>query len=381
MLRSLASNTLNVLILGFFLVGALGIWGKSQFVTDGPLQNTICFKVDSGSTMRTVAYNLVNDKAISSDIIFRVSMESSGLSRQIKAGSFLVPKNASMAEISKRITESGVSNCGNEIIYRVGVTSLKIEVRDTDPATGKMATVAEFFFDDFANEKLNGFVSQHSTRFRVTLAEGVSSWKVYKALSDIKFLKGNLENIPDEGSIAPESYDFMSGETREVLVKKMQKRQASILQDAWSARQPNLPITKKAEALILASIIEKETSVEIERSKVSSVFINRLLRDMALQTDASVLYGITKGKKGLGRGLRRSELKKDTPWNTYVNKGLPPSPIGNPGKASIYAALNPDRTNYLYFVADGSGGHAFAENLRDHNINVAKWRQIENGDN
>lgn len=381
MLRSLASNTLTVLILGFFLVGALGIWGKSQFVTDGPLQNAICFKVDSGSTMRTVAYNLVNDKAISSDFIFRISMESSGLSRQIKAGSFLVPKNASMAEISKRITESGVSNCGNEIIYRVGVTSLKIEVRDTDPATGKMAKVAEFFFDDFANEKLNGFVSQHSTRFRVTLAEGVSSWKVYKALSDIKFLKGNLENIPDEGSIAPESYDFTSGATREALVKKMQKRQAFILQDAWNARQPNLPITKKAEALILASIIEKETSVETERSKVSSVFINRLLRDMALQTDASVLYGITKGKKGLGRGLRRSELKKDTPWNTYVNKGLPPSPIGNPGKASIYAALNPDRTNYLYFVADGSGGHAFAENLRDHNINVAKWRQIENGDN
>ena len=381
MLRSLASNTLTVLILGFFLVGALGIWGKSQFVTDGPLQNAICFKVDSGSTMRAVAYNLVNDKAISSDFIFRISMESSGLSRQIKAGSFLVPKNASMAEISKRITESGVSNCGNEIIYRVGVTSLKIEVRDTDPATGKMGKVAEFFFDDFANEKLNGFVSQHSTRFRVTLAEGVSSWKVYKALSDIRFLKGNLENIPDEGSIAPESYDFTSGATREALVKKMQKRQAFILQDAWNARQPNLPITKKAEALILASIIEKETSIEIERSKVSSVFINRLLRDMALQTDASVLYGITKGKKGLGRGLRRSELKKDTPWNTYVNKGLPPSPIGNPGKASIYAALNPDRTNYLYFVADGSGGHAFAENLRDHNINVAKWRQIENGDN
>jgi UPF0755 protein len=381
MFRSLASNTLTVLILGFFLVGALGVWGKSQFVNDGPLQSAICFKVGSGSTMRTVAYNLVNDKAISSDFIFRVSMESSGLSRQIKAGSFLVPKNASMAEISKRITESGVSNCGNEIIYRVGVTSLKIEVRDTDPATGKMAKVAEFFFDDFANEKLNGFVSQHSTRFRVTLSEGVSSWKVYKALSDIRFLKGNLENIPDEGSIAPESYDFTSGATREALVKKMQKRQAFILQDAWNARQPNLPITKKAEALILASIIEKETSVETERNKVSSVFINRLLRDMALQTDASVLYGITKGKKGLGRGLRRSELKKDTPWNTYVNKGLPPSPIGNPGKASIYAALNPDRTNYLYFVADGSGGHAFAENLRDHNINVAKWRQIENGDN
>ena len=381
MFRSLASNTLTVLILGFFLVGALGVWGKSQFVNDGPLQSAICFKVVSGSTLRTVAKNLVKDRAISSDFIFRVSMESSGLSRKIKAGSFLVPKNASMAEISKRITESGVSNCGNEIIYRVGITSFKIEVRDTDPNTGKMAKVAEFLFDEFTNEKLNEFVSQHSTRFRVTLAEGVSSWKVYKALSDIKFLKGDMENIPDEGTIAPESYDFTNGATRKLLVERMQKRQESILEDAWNARQPNLPITKKDEALILASIIEKETSVEIERSKVSSVFINRLLRDIALQTDASVLYGITKGKKVLGRGLRRSELKKDTPWNTYVHKGLPPSPIGNPGKASIFAALNPDRTNYLYFVADGSGGHAFAENLRDHNINVAKWRKIENGDN
>jgi UPF0755 protein len=190
-----------------------------------------------------------------------------------------------------------------------------------------------------------------------------------------------MENIPDEGTIAPESYDFTNGATRKLLVERMQKRQESILEDAWTARQPNLPLTKKDEALILASIIEKETSVEIERSKVSSVFINRLLRDIALQTDASVVYGITKGKKVLGRGLRRSELKKDTPWNTYVHKGLPPSPIGNPGKASIFAALNPDRTNYLYFVADGSGGHAFAENLRDHNINVAKWRKIENGDN
>ena len=147
MFRSLASNTLTALILGFFLVGALGVWGKSQFVTDGPLQSAICFKVGSGSTLRTVAKNLVKDKAISSDFIFRVSMESSGLSRRIKAGSFLVPKNASMAEISKRITESGVSNCGNEIIYRVGITSLKIEVRGTDPNTGKMAKVAEFPLD------------------------------------------------------------------------------------------------------------------------------------------------------------------------------------------------------------------------------------------
>ena len=381
MLRSLASNMLTVLIFGFFLIGAIGIWGKSQYVAEGPLQNAICFKVKSGTSMRTVVQDLVNDKAISSEFVFRVGMESSGLSQKIKAGSFLVPKNASMAEISKRLTESGVSNCGNQIIYRVGVTSLKIEIRDTDPNTGKMVKVGDFIFDEFADEKINEFASEHSTRFRVALAEGVSSWQVYKALSEIKFLSGKLENIPDEGTIAPASYDFVIGMTKEALIKKMQERQASILNEAWNARQPNLPINTKQEALILASIIEKETSLKTERGKVSSVFVNRLLREIALQTDASVVYGITRGKKVLGRGLRRSELKKDTPWNTYVNKGLPPSPIGNPGKASIHAALNPDITNYLYFVADGSGGHAFAENLREHNINVAKWRKIEKTDN
>jgi len=381
MLRSLASNMLTILIFGFFLIGAIGIWGKSQYVAEGPLQNAICFKVKSGTSMRTVVQDLVNDKAISSEFVFRVGMESSGLSRNIKAGSFLVPENASMAEISKRLTESGVSNCGNQIIYRVGVTSLKIEIRDTDPNTGKMVKVGDFIFDEAADEKINEFASEHSTRLRVTLAEGVSSWQVYKALSEIKFLSGKLENIPDEGTIAPASYDFVIGMTKEALIKKMQERQASILNEAWNARQPNLPINTKQEALILASIIEKETSLKTERGKVSSVFVNRLLREIALQTDASVIYGITRGRKVLGRGLRRSELKKDTPWNTYVNKGLPPSPIGNPGKASIHAALNPDITNYLYFVADGSGGHAFAENLREHNINVAKWRKIEKTDN
>ena len=155
MLRSLASNMLTVLIFGFFLIGAMGIWGKSQYVAEGPLKNAICFKVKSGTSMRTVVQDLVNDKAISSEFVFRVGMESSGLSRKIKAGSFLVPENASMAEISKRLTESGISNCGNQIIYRVGVTSLKIEIRDTDPNTGKMVKVGDFIFDEFVDEKIN----------------------------------------------------------------------------------------------------------------------------------------------------------------------------------------------------------------------------------
>ena len=157
----------------------------------------------------------------------------------------------------------------------------------------------------------------------------------------------------------------------------MVARQTSILDQAWTNRAADLPLKSKEEALILASIIEKETSVPDERGLVSSVFINRLNQGMPLQTDPTVIYGITKGQGVLGRGLRRSELRAQTPWNTYVIRGLPPTPIANPGADAIAAAVNPDDSRYIFFVADGTGGHAFAETLAEHNANVAKWRQIE----
>jgi UPF0755 protein len=146
---------------------------------------------------------------------------------------------------------------------------------------------------------------------------------------------------------------------------------------AWEARAPGLPLASPEEALILASIIEKETAVAEERRVVSSVFVNRLNRGMRLQTDPTVIYGITQGKGILGRGLRQSELRRETAWNTYVISGLPPTPIANPGRASIEAALNPEQTDFVFFVADGTGGHVFAKTLAEHNANVAKWRQIE----
>ncbi|MFT7147151.1 MAG: UPF0755 protein, partial [Yoonia sp.] len=146
---------------------------------------------------------------------------------------------------------------------------------------------------------------------------------------------------------------------------------------AWQSRADDLPLASPEEALILASIIEKETSVPDEHRQVASVFVNRLNLGMRLQTDPTVIYGITLGEGVLGRGLRQSELRGATPWNTYVIEGLPPTPIANPGKAAIEAALNPDTTEYIFFVADGTGGHAFATNLNDHNSNVAKWREIE----
>jgi UPF0755 protein len=157
----------------------------------------------------------------------------------------------------------------------------------------------------------------------------------------------------------------------------MEERQAVRLEEAWKNREDNLPIQTIEEALILASIIEKETGVPEERGAVASVFVNRLRQGMRLQTDPTVIYGVTEGKGVLGRGIRQSELRDNNPWNTYVIDGLPVTPIANPGLASIEAALNPDTTEYLFFVADGTGGHAFAKTLNEHNVNVAKWREIE----
>jgi len=177
--------------------------------------------------------------------------------------------------------------------------------------------------------------------------------------------------------LAPRDYDIREGDTISSVLQRMRDTQAVILTEAWQNRVDGLPLASADEALILASIIEKETAVSDERRQVASVFVNRLNRGMRLQTDPTVIYGITRGEGVLGRGLRQSELRAETPWNTYVISGLPPTPIANPGKASIEAALNPDTTEFIFFVADGTGGHAFATNLDDHNRNVARWREIE----
>jgi UPF0755 protein len=145
----------------------------------------------------------------------------------------------------------------------------------------------------------------------------------------------------------------------------------------WATRAEGLPYDTPEEALIMASIVEKETGIADERKQVASVFVNRMRQGMRLQTDPTVIYGVTRGEGVLGRGLRQSELRRETPWNTYVIDGLPPTPIANPGRLSIEAALNPDTTEYFYFVADGTGGHAFGRTLEEHNTNVARWREIE----
>jgi UPF0755 protein len=183
--------------------------------------------------------------------------------------------------------------------------------------------------------------------------------------------------VPPEGSLAPAGYDFQRGDTRQSILDRMAARQQEIVAEAWETRAPDLPLVSPEELLILASIVEKETGVAEERGVVAGVFANRLERGMRLQTDPTVIYGITGGEGSLGRGLLASELATRTAYNTYVIAGLPPTPIANPGEAAIRAAANPEATEYIYFVADGTGGHAFAADLATHNANVAVWRRIE----
>jgi len=184
-------------------------------------------------------------------------------------------------------------------------------------------------------------------------------------------------SLPAEGSLAPNTYAISKGDSVEVVLARMMREQQRILDEAWENRAADLPYKSKEEALIMASIIEKETGIKAERRDVAAVFVNRLNKGMRLQTDPTVIYGLTLGKETLGRGLRRSELARETPYNTYIIDGLPPTPIANPGKEAIEAALNPAKSDNLYFVADGSGGHVFSRTLAEHNRNVAKWRRIE----
>jgi UPF0755 protein len=211
---------------------------------------------------------------------------------------------------------------------------------------------------------------------RLTVPEGLSITQVTRLLMAEQALIGAVGEIPGEGSLFPETYHFTYGDGRADLVARMLKAMIDTKTRLWLSRAPNLPFSSPDEAVILASIVEKETAAPEERSRIAGVFINRLRLGMALQSDPTVVFGI-KGGLPLGRSLKRSEIDTPTPYNTYLFKGLPPGPIANPGLKALEAALNPMETKELYFVADGSGGHAFAKTYREHQGNVRNWRRIE----
>ena len=378
MARALASNALTLLIPVLLGLAGLLAWAQAQYRGAGPLAEAICVEVPPGSTMGRVSERLAEQGAIGNAMLFRLGADYTERSDDLKAGSFMVEPGASMEEIVAAITESGRSTCGTEVNYRIGVTSAEVLVRELDPTTQSFIEMVRFTpGEEAAPAEYLAELEAPGTRFRVTLAEGVTSWQVVESLRALDLLSGDVEDIPPEGSLAPDSYEVRPGDDKAALIAEMQARQEAILADLWAARDEGLPIETPEEALILASIIEKETGQAEERPLVSSVFVNRLRQGMRLQTDPTVIYGVTEGRGTLGRGLRQSELRGATPWNTYVIQGLPPTPIANPGRASIAAALSPDESEYLFFVADGTGGHAFARTLDEHNENVARWRAIE----
>ncbi|MGR3454701.1 endolytic transglycosylase MltG [Pseudooceanicola sp.] len=380
MWRAIASNALTFLIVAVFLLGGVILWGQREYRSEGPLAEGICLRVPAGSTMSRISRNLEEQGAVSSGPLFRMGAEYTEKSDDLKAGSFLIPEGASMEEIVDIITRGGASTCGTEVVYRIGVTRSLVEVRELDPATNEFQETAEFNpaeADLMVPAEYEKVREEPDTRYRVSIAEGVTSWQIVDSLKRFDVMSGEVDEVPAEGMLAPDSYEITEGADRGELIARMLEAQEARVAAAWAARSDDIAVESPEEALILASIIEKETGVPEERGLVASVFTNRLNQGMRLQTDPTVIYGITEGKGVLGRGLRQSELRRETPYNTYVIDGLPPTPIANPGVASLEAAVNPPESDYLFFVADGTGGHAFAETLDEHNRNVAKWRQIE----
>ncbi len=237
----------------------------------------------------------------------------------------------------------------------------------------------EYLFKQGASlqEVIDTLVSGKPILHALTIPEGLTSEQVVERINEDDMLVGKIGAIPREGTLMPDTYKFARGSKREQLIANMQAEQSKVLAEAWAHRSPDLPFHSSYELVTLASIVEKETGRADERPRVAGVFINRLMRNMPLQSDPTIVYGLVGGKGTLGRGILKSELDQKTPYNTYAITGLPPGPIANPGKAALEAVANPSRTKDLYFVADGTGGHAFAENLDQHRQNVARWRQIE----
>jgi UPF0755 protein len=219
----------------------------------------------------------------------------------------------------------------------------------------------------------SGKVVEHS----ITIPEGLTSEQIVERLRENDLLTGEITQVPKEGSILPDTYRFPRGFSRQAIIDRMARDQRVVLARIWERRPADLPIKSPDQLVVLASIVEKETGRADERPRVAGVFINRLNQKMKLQSDPTIVYGLVGGKGTLGRPIQRSEITQATPYNTYVIPGLPPGPIANPGRAAMEAVVNHSRTKDLYFVADGTGGHVFAETLDQHNRNVGRWRQIE----
>ncbi len=303
--------------------GASYIWFVRAVAAPGPLQAPAVVMIVPGEGLSAIARSLTAADVIERAWLFELEARRSSQTRALKPGEYQFEAGTSVAEALKKIVERDV--------------------------------VVHF----------------------VTIPEGVVSSEILRILNAEESLSGEAPTAIEDGSLLPETYSFEWGDTRADLIDRMRIARTQALEQLWATRAPDLPLKSPDEALILASIVEKETGIDAERGRVAAVFINRLRRGMKLQSDPTVIYGLAPNSGKLGRALSRADLAQATPYNTYVIDGLPPSPICHPGREAIAAVLNPPESQDLYFVADGSGGHAFARTLREHNQNVANWRRLQ----
>ena len=314
----------TALVLVLLVGGGAVVFGKSRFEAPGPLQEDKIVNIPPRSSMMDIA-DLLNREGVvdAHRLIFIGGVFALKARSELKAGEYLFPKRASMKDVVETIVD--------------------------------------------------GKVVQH----QLTIPEGLTSEQIVARLLENDILSGNIKDVPREGSLLPDSYHFNRGFTREQMIQRMRQAQDRLVREVWERQNPDLPLKTPDQLIILASIIEKETGKPEEHTRIAAVLANRLKQKMKLQSDPTIIYGLVFGKGALGHPLTKSEIAQPTPYNTYVIDGLPPGPIANPGRASIEAAANPARTKELYFVADGTGGHAFAESYDQHMKNVARLRAIE----
>ena len=377
MWKHVAANALTLGIVAIACLAALVQVGKSRWSEAGPLAEATFFEVPRGASLRRVSEDLEAAGIVSSGSLFRIGTGYAERDDALKFGTYEIPAGATMPEVLDIVTAGGPSVFPYSVTYVLRAIGPEVRVRERVPGQGEAVEVATFLPGEPVPEAYSELLAREvPITWRVSVAPGLTSWEVVEGLKAVDALDGDVD-VPPEGVLAPDTYDVARGSTRGELLARMRAAQERVLADAWAGRAPGLPISTPEEALILASIVEKETGIPDERRTVSAVFVNRLEQGMRLQTDPTVIYGITKGQGPLGRGIRASELRAATPYNTYVIDGLPPGPIANPSAEAIRAAVDPAETGFLFFVADGSGGHAFAETLGEHNANVAEWRAIE----
>jgi UPF0755 protein len=280
-----------------------------------------------------------------------------------------IPARAGKRDIADALQKEGVINV-NPWVFIGSVFALKAS---SDLKPGEYSFQKNASLRDVIATIVEGKVVQHS----VTIPEGLTSEQIVLRLTDSDIFTGSVREIPREGTLLPETYKFPRGTARDQVIQRMQQAQKRVLAEIWDRRSPDVPLRSPEQLVTLASIVEKETGKADERSRVAAVFVNRLRQKIKMQSDPTIIYGLVGGKGTLGRPIKRSEITQPSPYNTYVIEGLPPGPIANPGRASLEAAANPARTRDLFFVADGTGGHAFTETYDQHQKNVAKLRTME----